>query len=222
MSFVRRGFAVNCRLTSSGVVTLKPLHIASSLLLCLALASCATMSPEECRFANWSDVGMRDGLEGKSLELLNTRIGDCSEASVRVDGNAYLKGRDVGLKTYCQLENAVAVGLNGGRYEGVCPAQIDAEFRRRFTIAHNVYAARGEVARIDSRMQSLDQRLHRIDRDEDKRLHDARKDEDRRRIRRDYDDERQHIRDELRDLDYAMHRARDAERYAEWVLSTLR
>ena len=201
---------------------MKPVRTASMLLIVLALAGCATMSPEECRFANWSDVGLRDGIEGQPLALLNARISDCTEAGVHVDGNAYLKGRESGLKTYCRLENAVAVGLNGGHYEGVCPAQIDAEFRRRFELGHNVFAAHAEVARIDSRMQSLEQRLRRLDHDEDKRLRDANKDDDRRRIRRDIDDERRRIRDELRDLDYELHRARDAARYAEWMLSQLR
>jgi len=71
-------------------------------------------------------------------------------------------------------------------------------------------------------MQSLEQRLYRIDREEDKRLRDANKEDDRRRIRRDLDDERHHVRDELRDLDRALYRARDAARYAEWMLSQLR
>ena len=200
----------------------KPTRIACALLIALTLASCATMSPEECRFANWSDVGMRDGLEGRPLALLNTRISDCAEASVRVDGNAYLKGRETGLRSYCRLENAVPLGLNGGSYEGVCPAQIDGEFRRRYQLGYNVYASHGEVVRLENRMQSLEQRLYRIDREEDKRLRDANKEDDRRRIRRDLDDERHHVRDELRDLDRALYRARDAARYAEWMLSQLR
>lgn len=180
------------------------------------------MTPEECRLANWSDVGMRDGLDGKTLALLNTRVSDCAEAGVRVDGNAYLKGRETGLKTYCRLENAVPLGLNGGSYEGVCPAQIDGEFRRRYQLGYNVYAAHAEAARIDNRMQWLEQRLRQIDRDEDRRLRDANKEDDRRRIRRDADDERHRVRDELRDLDRAQFRAREAVRYAEWMLSGVR
>lgn len=194
--------------------------------LTLLLAGCATMSPEECRYANWHDVGWRDGSEGRTLALFNSRVEDCTEGGVRVDGNAYLRGRDEGLKHYCRLDNAVAVGLAGDRYEGVCPAPIDAEFRRRHALAYNVYSANAEVARIDDRMQALDRRLHQLDRDEDKRLREAAKDDakddNRRRIRRDFDDERRRLRDELRDLDYAAHRARDAARYAEWTLSTLR
>ena len=200
----------------------KSIRIISALALALTLASCATMSPEECRFANWTDVGMRDGLEGKTLALLNTRVSDCAEAGVRVDGNAYLKGRESGLRNYCRLENAAPLGLNGGSYEGVCPAQIDGEFRRRYQLGYNVYAAHAEAARIDNRQQWLEQRLRQLDRDEDKRLRDANKEDDRRRIRRDIDDERRRVRDELRDLDRAQYRAREAVRYAEWMLSQLR
>ena len=192
------------------------------LLIALSLASCATMSPEECRFANWNDVGLRDGLDGKPLTLLNARVSDCADASVRVDGNAYLKGREAGLRSYCRLENAAPLGLNGGSYEGVCPAQIDGEFRRRYQLGYNVYAAHAEAARIDNRQQWLEQRLRQLDRDEDRRLRDANKEDDRRRIRRDIDDDRRHVRDELRDLDRALYRARDASRFAEWTLSQLR
>ena len=197
-------------------------RIATALLIALMLSACATMSPQECRVANWSDVGLRDGLDGRPLTLLGERASDCAEGGVRIDQAAYLKGRDAGLRSYCRLDNAVALGLNGGSYEGVCPPQVDGEFRRRFQLGYSVYAAHAEVARIDDRMQSLEQRLHKLDRDEDKRLRDASKEDDRRRIRRDIDDQRHHLRDELRDLDRAQYRAREAARYAEWMLSQQR
>ena len=197
-------------------------RIAAALLIALTLAACATMSPQECRVANWNDVGLRDGLDGRPLALLSERTSDCAEGGVRIDQAAYLKGRDAGLRSYCRLDNAVALGLNGGSYEGVCPPQIDGEFRRRYQIGYNVYSSRAEVERIENRMQSLEQRLRRLDRDEDKRLRDANKEDDRRRIRRNLDDERHQVRDELRDLDRALYRARDAARYAEWMLSQLR
>jgi hypothetical protein len=193
----------------------------STLLLALSLASCATMSPEECKVANWRDVGQRDGLAGKPLSLLNTRTSECAESNVRVDSAAYLKGRDSGLHTYCRLDNAVQMGLNGGSYEGVCPPQVDSEFRRRFQVGRNVYAARGEVIRIDERIKTQERRLRTLDREEDKRLRDA-KDEDRRRVRKDIDDERRRIRDELRDLERNLHRARDTLRDAEWALDRIR
>jgi hypothetical protein len=194
-------------------------RIAATLLIALSLASCATMSPEECRVANWNDVGMRDGLEGKTLALLSTRASDCAESGVRIDNAAYMRGREAGLRNYCRLENAVPLGLNGGNYEGVCPPQIDGEFRLRYQLGHNVYATSAEVGRIESRMESQENRLRKLDRDEDKRVHNADSEDERRRIRRDTDNERRHIRDELRDLDRNLRQARDNQRYAEWALS---
>lgn len=201
---------------------LKFVRLAIAITLGVALAACATMSPQQCRLANWSDVGLRDGLDGKAIALLATRADDCAESGVTIDSAAYLKGRENGLRSYCRLENAVPLGLNGGNYENVCPPQIDAEFRRRFQLGHNVLVARAEFGRLDQRIQAHEQRLRQLDRDEDRRLHDADKEDDRRRIRREIDDERRHVRDELRDLDHRQRRVRDNLRDAEWALGGLR
>ena len=80
----------------------KSIRIASVLLIALSLASCATMSPEECRFANWNDVGLRDGLDGKPLTLLNARVSDCADAHSK---------RDAG-------DRWVGIGLTGSRARG--------------------------------------------------------------------------------------------------------
>lgn len=190
-----------------------------ALILSLLIGGCATMSPEECRRANWRDVGLRDGLDGSPLALLGERTSDCAEAKVTVDSVAYLNGRDTGLKTFCRVENAVPLGLNGGTYHGVCPPQLDEEFRRRYAIGHNVFVWRNELAQIGSRMQSLEMRLFSVGREEDRRARDGKADDDRRRIRREADDERRRIRNELRDLDFALLRAREQLRAAEWALS---
>lgn len=205
---------------------LKSGRTAATLLLAativLSLASCATMSPEECKSANWRDVGHRDGLNGKPLSLLSTRASDCAESNVRVDNAAYLRGRDAGLRNFCQPENAAQFGLNGGNYEGVCPPQIDGEFRRQFQLGRNVYVYRSEVNQIDSSIQSKEQRLRTLDRDENKRVRDANNEDDRRRARKDIDDERRRIRNELRDLERNLRRARDNLRDAEWAMDRVR
>lgn len=189
-----------------------------TLVTALAITSCATMSPEECRRANWRDVGLRDGLDGSPLALLAERTSDCAEAKVTVDNVAYLLGRDDGLKTFCRVENALPLGLNGGTYHGVCPPQVDEEFRRRHAIGYNVFFWRNELAQIGSRMQSLEMRLFSVGREEDRRARDGKTDDDRRRIRREADDERRRIRNELRDLDFGLLRAREQLRAAEWAL----
>lgn len=192
------------------------------LILATLVSACATMSPEECKVANWKDVGLRDGLAGSSLSLLDSRTKDCAEAKVALDAKSYLSGRDLGLKTFCRMENAVPLGLNGGSYEGVCPPWIDGEFRARFQLGRAVFDKRAEVGYLDDRIAAAERRLRNSDHDEGKRLRDTEKEDERKRIRREFDDQRHRLREEIRDLDRQQQRARYDLRQAEQTLGTLR
>lgn len=168
--------------------------------LLAALQACTTMSPKECRNANWRDVGLRDGLAGEPLTTLDARSKDCADANVMVDVPLYLEGRNQGLPDYCRLDNAARLGLSGRGYYGVCAPGIDAEFRRRHALGMDVYRARADLRATEHRRRILEDRLV-----------DARTDEERRRAR-----------DDLRELDHTARRARDYLRQAEWMLDQLR
>jgi len=164
------------------------------------LQACTTMSADECRTANWRDVGLRDGLAGEPLTMLDSRTKACAEAGVTTNAPLYLQGRNQGLPDYCRLDNAARLGLQGKTYHGVCAAGIDGEFRRRHAMGLEVYRARAALRSMDQRRRTLEDRLG-----------DAKTDEERRRWR-----------EELRDLDYDQRRARDRVRDAEWTLDRLR
>ena len=192
--------------------------IASAMLL----ASCATMSPEECQVADWREVGQRDGLRGEALSLLGQRAEDGSKANVSIDAQVYRQGRDLGLASYCRLENAVPLGLGGASYLGVCPVAIDAVFQQRYQVAHAVYVLRKEVKDLDERTESLERRLREVNHKEDERLRGAGSDQERNRIHQDVDDERRAIHNELGETDRRLHRKRDELRSAEFDLGKLR
>jgi hypothetical protein len=169
-------------------------------LVLAALSGCATMTVEECKVARWGEVGLRDGLAGAPLSKLNDLVKDCAEAKVAVDTPAYLQGRDQGLITYCRIDNAVRLGLDGKTYYGACPANIDGEFRRRYSVGREVRDANEELRSLEGRRHGLERQLR-----------EAKK-----------DDERRKFRDELSSLDYSQRRARDRVRDAEWALSRMR
>lgn len=169
-------------------------------LLCIVLSGCATMTADECRVANWADVGLRDGLSGAALAKLDDRAKDCAEAKVAVDTARYVQGRDQGLAQFCRIENAVPLGLNGKGYNGVCPVAIDGEFRRRFRLGRDVYDARTALNSLEGNINNAEERLRT-----------ATSDDDRRRAR-----------EALRDLDLDIRRARDRLRDAERTLDRLR
>jgi hypothetical protein len=158
------------------------------------------MSEDECRQADlkrsWSDVGLRDGLAGQSLTVLDERAKSCAKAAVAVDTARYLAGREQGLQSYCRLEQAASLGLAGQWYQGVCPVGMDSEFRRRFALGRQVYEARQSLDGEARRRWSLEQSLQRAK----------------------SDDEKRHARRLLTDHDFAMMRARSALQRAEWEL----
>ncbi len=165
-----------------------------SLVALLGLGACTTMSKEECSVARWDDVGYRDGLAGRSMGRLDALSKACAEAGVRVDAQAYVRGRDAGLQSYCQIPNATKLGLEGRIYEGVCPPFIDPEFRMRYQLGRDVFLAQQNLAGAEARRRALERALA-----------DAKTDADRRRAR-----------DELSQHDYMLARARDQLRNAEY------
>jgi hypothetical protein len=187
-----------------------------------SLVSCATMSPEECKVADWRAVGLRDGLDGRALSRLGDRSEDCAKVGVVVNTQTYLAGRDSGLKSYCRIENAVPLGLNGGSYAGVCPPAIDSVFQQRFQTARAVYDLRSEVKGLDDRIESLERRLRGIHQEEEKRMKEATSEEERRKIRKAMDDERDDVRADLGEADRRLRRKRDELRSAEFSLNALR
>jgi hypothetical protein len=186
------------------------------------LASCATMSPEECKVADWGQLGERDGMEGRTLAQLGDRSADCAKVGVSVNTQAYQQGRDLGLRSYCRPENALRVGLSGGYYFGVCPPEAHAVFQPRYEAARYVYDLRNEVTSLDGRIDSLERRLRDVNRGEEKRLADATSDEQRKAVRKAIDDERRDIRNDLSETDRRLRRKRDELRSAEFSLSNLR
>jgi hypothetical protein len=188
----------------------------------IVIAGCATMSPEQCQRANWADLGLQDGLAGESMSVLDARMKDCAKTGIAADTGRYVIGRAQGLQTFCRLENAIPLGLNGGSYGGVCPPMIDVEFRHRFELGRAVYNLRSEVAWLDAHSDRLQHELRDADHDEDRRLREADKDEDRRHIHKEFDEHRYRLRGELIDLDRHLRRKRDELHAAEFALWTFR
>lgn len=190
--------------------------------LCLGLVSCSTMSQKECQVADWRDIGLTDGMAGKTLTFFNERRSDCAEADVKADTKAYLSGREQGLKTYCQLGNAPQVGLRGESYEGVCPPAVDQEFRRRHRIGFDIHRFNVEIGRLKIRHDSLEQRFQRNRYDFDKRLGARGKNEDLQRLYRDFEHEQFKIREEQSAIQNSLQWNQDQLRNAEAVLGNLR
>jgi hypothetical protein len=162
---------------------------ALSLLLCCAvvLGGCATLSEDECRSADWGEIGYADGREGEPRSLIEGHVESCAKLGIQPDRARYFNGRERGLREYCRAENGYRVGRAGESYHDVCPAALEPAFLERY--------------RTGKRIHEVDRRISNLE--SERRLKETQLDKAK------TDDERRRLRSELRNLDYSLRTARD-------------
>lgn len=166
-------------------------------------SACATLSREECLQGSWFDLGLMDGRSGTTYTRLGNHQKACLEYGIRLDTKQYNAGRERGLEEYCQLDNAIEMGLHGHRYQSVCPPSIHSAFQRYNRAAYNVYQCKEALEKLDSKLHDKEDKLL------DTKLSDEKRAKIRKKIHR-LDRERQRLRDELysseRRLDHLLER----------------
>lgn len=165
------------------------------------LAGCATLNREQCQRGDWYGVGMADGRAGEPSSRLDKHLRACSEYGVRIDEQQYRNGYADGLGDYCRIENAFETGLQGLRYQGICPPSIHADFERCNRAAYEVYRIRRELDRIEDEILSREYLLRDNDLSGDRRWQ---------------------LRHDIRQLDWRHDRLRDDLYASERYLDQLR
>ncbi|MFT5794479.1 MAG: hypothetical protein ACI8PP_002583 [Candidatus Pseudothioglobus sp.] len=99
-----------------------------SLLLCLAiglLSSCASLSKDECLYADWQIIGYEDAAAGRGVSRLGEHRKACADHAVVPDKVAYEDGYDEGLQTFCTFDRGLSQGRKGEAANAVCHASLD-------------------------------------------------------------------------------------------------
>ena len=192
------------------------------LLASVVMTGCASMTADECKSANWKEVGVSDGLKGRPSSFLVERVNDCLKTGVRLDTALYADGRDQGLQNFCRFENAAVLGVNGTDYAGVCPAAVEVEFRRRYDTGHAVFDLRNKVSDLNNRGERLQKRVEETNKDEDRILKATDKYADRQRIRNEFEARYYNLSKESFELEREKQTTRSALQTAEYSLDSLR
>ncbi|MFN4056819.1 MAG: DUF2799 domain-containing protein [Roseinatronobacter sp.] len=122
----------------------------------LVLASCASVSREECLAGDWVSIGQRDGASGQDGPAQFSRhIRACEKVAVVPDQSAWARGYQQGLVRYCTPAVGLEEGLAGRSYRGVCPVATQARFLEGLNIGRAVYDQRQVISEIDSELGSL-------------------------------------------------------------------
>lgn len=98
--------------------------ISSMLMLLNVLGGCATLSKSQCKVGDWHGIGKTDGEYGRPLNYFEKHKSACKEHKIKANTALYLKGRNEGLKSYCQIQHQVDLGLSGTDYRPVCKGAI--------------------------------------------------------------------------------------------------
>ena len=129
----------------------------------LAIASCATMTKDQCLAGAWGEVGYRDGSEGYPMSVLEDHVKACAEYGVAPDPVAYRSARADGLNGYCRWERAFQEGRDGDEYRGVCTPAQEEDFLPAYRDGQLVYAAEQALTTARSSVASLGARLEELD-----------------------------------------------------------
>jgi hypothetical protein len=116
-----------------------------SIAVMLGVSGCASMSADECTMSDWRTIGFEDGAQGYTADRLGNHRKACAKHGVAPDFEAYQSGRNEGLRQYCQPSRGFNLGAGGGRYNGVCPGDMEPDFVDAFNSGHTLYNLRSNV-----------------------------------------------------------------------------
>jgi hypothetical protein len=172
------------------------------------------MSREECETADWFTVGHSDGKQGRPTQDVERHQKACSKHGISLDMETYLDGWDDGVLRYCTRDGGFKAGSSGGKYAGVCPADLEDEFLIAYNDGHHLYELRSKADGIESDISWREERIRKID-DKLETFHrnlysSGKTEEDRKKIRKrikELTKERRELREKVVDLRYDLRRA---------------
>lgn len=145
---------------------LQAFALAAAIATLVALSGCETMSAEECAAADWTALGNSDAAQ-RGASRFDDRAESCAERGFMADAAAYRLGFDRGMYVFCQPQNGFAFAHRGGQFNGVCPAELDRDFRFAFTDGQRAHsaeqalsAANSEVSRLRGERDQIDEDIH--------------------------------------------------------------
>ena len=168
-------------------------------LMCvLMLAACSSMSEKECLNADWRKVGYEDGSAGKYTFIFDEYVKDCGKAKVTPDNQAYLLGRDDGLRNYCTPEHGFYLGKSGYSANSVCPYTSAADFMDSFREGDKVHQAQVRVNDLDRERTRIRDDMERTRHADEKAKTDKEhgdNDRARKKLEHDLDENEDHLRE---------------------------
>jgi hypothetical protein len=146
-------------------------RILAALAVLASLGGCASLSKSECLAANWEDVGIRDGANGRPEEYLIQHSKACAKVNVVPDRGAWLHGREQGLDRFCVPYRAYQLGEYGGGFDvAICRNYDQDRLVNAYERGLEVNRLANSLAAIDGELGDIHERLENEDVEKKERM----------------------------------------------------
>lgn len=133
------------------------------ILSAVLISGCASMSSDECANSDWAAVGYEDGSRGYASDRFGSHRKACAKHGITADFGAYQQGRADGLVEFCQPSRGFNLGASGGRYNGVCEADVEQDFLEAYRVGQHLYTLRSNVNSTSSQIYNKEHELEDIE-----------------------------------------------------------
>jgi len=78
---------------------------------------------------------------------------------VHVGREAYYRGRDQGLKSYCTRDRGFELGRLGERYNPICPQDLESDFLAGYSKGQGQYDRKLKIATLEQRLRTIENQI---------------------------------------------------------------
>jgi hypothetical protein len=132
------------------------------------LSACATMTPKECKNANWRDIGYSDALDGKSVQLSGHREA-CAKVKVRPNREVYMSGYRRGSREFCTYESGLQFGKRGKNASNICTSVASGrDFFRGYDKGKQIYDIKKEIDEQRDQHRKIEKKIRKVRKSKEK------------------------------------------------------
>ena len=128
----------------------------------LLISGCATLSKEECTVGNWQTIGYNDGVAGYYSNRLAAHAKACAKVGTAPDYQTWERGRVLGLKQYCTVDNAYNIGKRGKTINSVCPAEAASQLQRGNQQGLTLYKLNNDIERDNKLLEKYQDEFEKL------------------------------------------------------------
>lgn len=127
--------------------------------LLLIPSGCATLSKHECVQGDWQGIGQRDGERGRDLSRFEKHKEACAQYDKTINLASYKKGRAQGLKSYCDVQHQLNLGIDGERYNEVCSGPIVPLLKEANNWGYRGYKVKQSLSESQSQLETVREKM---------------------------------------------------------------